>query len=651
MLRIIFFLLVISLIGFASNTRYEKETHITLKDKSTFVISADWQFDPEAQKLLSPEGDLTLWLIQTPFTGNVEALSNSLWKKVESQFDYKVRQIFSPPSRDGWEQIHQVAYEVPAKANRSVVSVVHILKGTAYVVLVDGTNAALDKRGPQLQIVAETWRPEGLKKEDLNQNKIKPFSSENAADWNGFIQAAITDLKIPGAQVAIVQNGAVVYQNTFGVKELGKPDKVTENTLFMIGSTTKPLTTLMLSKLVESGKLSWDTPIMSVLPEFELTDKSTTARFLIRHAACACTGMPRRDLEFVFGSKSGSASDTLRQLHSMSPTTGFGETFQYSNPLVAVGGFAGGNVYTPGKDFQAKYEKAMSELVFSPLGMDSTRVTPNKLDTPKLASPHSRGYDSRMTPFAGSLDETMVLPISPAGSIWSNVGDLSKYIAMELRNGKGPNGDVLFSEEQISKRRSPGVKVDDDTTYGLGLFIETNKGIQIIHHGGNTLGFTSDLLFLPNHNVGMVVLTNASGVNGFRSALKQKLLESFLGAEPKSQELIRFSEKVYEEMRKKIREQVSINSKSTQWIGNYVGKYENADLGPVEISLQKTGKFLFSTPRWKSEIGSKKESTGEKLLSLTSVPWSGGTELRVVPKPKKLILDDAQVKYEFIQIK
>jgi len=404
----------------------------------------------------------------------------------------------------------------------------------------------------------------------------------------------------------------------------------------------------MLSKLVEQGKLTWDTPIKTALPAFELADKDITAKFLIKHAACACTGMPRRDMEFVFGSKSDSIDDALNQLHSMKPTTGFGETFQYSNHLVAVGGLAGANTYGKGTDLFSKYENAMNDLVFAPLGMVATRVKPKATDK-NLASPHAHEFDGKMAPIPQKMDD-MVYPVAPAGSIWSNVDDLSRYVMMELRKGKNEKGQSLFSEEQILKRRTPGVKVDDQTHYGLGLFIENNKGINIVQHGGNTMGFTSDMLFLPDHNVGMVVLTNASGVNGFRNALKQKLLEVLLGAKPMSAEMIQSSAKTYKDMVMKTRERVSTKKTDTQWISDYIGRFKNSDLGGIEIKKTSHG-FEIANPRWTSKLGSAKEQTGEKLLSLTSAPWSGAVELRVQREPKKLILDDAQVKYEFVEEK
>ncbi len=632
----------------ASPTKFEKETLVTLKDQSKFTISAGWSFDESTQSLVTPEGDVKIYLFQKPFNGDVEKFSESLWKTVQPDFGFKIMQKVSPPAEDGWEQTHQIVYEVPAKENRTVMTLFQVFKGQAYAILVNGSNSGLEKRGAQFQIVADTWRPEGMKKETLGDIKVRAFGEAEAKKMDSFAVHAMKELQVPGATIAIIQNGKVIFRKGYGVKKAGSKDKVKPETLFMIGSTTKPLTTLMLAKLVDLGQLSWETPIVKALPSFRLADKKNTDLFKIKHTACACTGMPRRDLDFVFGSKSESGETTIAQLQAMKPTTGFGETFQYSNHLVATGGYAGANVYGKGTNLFEKYEAAMNDLVFTPLKMNSSRVRPAKSDSSNLASPHSRDINNKMVSFPQKTDD-MVYPVAPAGSIWSNVDDLSKYVFMELAKGKDATGQQLYSEKQIEARRTAGVKVDENTAYGLGLFIENSKGVTIIGHGGNTLGFTSDLFFIPKDQIGMIVLTNASSVNGFRNAMKQKVLELLYGAEVKTPSMVQFSKKTYREMKDKVRERVTVRSNEVKWIEDFKGNYANPDLGKIEIT--QTSKALgFSTERWTSDVGSAKEQTGEKLIALTSAPWVGTAEIRVQKSPKKLILDDAQTSYEFLPI-
>jgi CubicO group peptidase (beta-lactamase class C family) len=648
-------LLVLSLINVFALTqpaaaeaiKYDKETEVALNDKSKFTISGGWTYDPSTTSLRSPEGDLAIYLHVEPFKDGQEDMTKAAWKSANKDITFKILRMTAPPSKDGWEQTHQIDYDVPVSENRTVLSLVRVFQGMAYVMLLDGANGTLDKRFAQVKIAVDTWRPDGLKKEDLSARSAKQFSADDEAELDRFISESTIALGIPGTSVAVIQNGKVVYRKGFGVKLLGSNDKVTPETLFMIGSTTKPLTTLMLSKLVEQGKLTWTTPVYDVLPSFALADQDLTKKLLIKHTACACTGMPRRDMEEVFGSKINSVDDVLKQLHSMKPTSEIGETFQYSNQLVTVGGLAGANVYNRGNDLFDKYENVMNDLVFSPLHMSSTRVKPRKADTDRLASPHAITYGGKIIPLQASMEDALY-SIGPAGCIWSNVDDICQYMLMELRNGKDENGQVLFSEEQILKRRTPGIKVSEDTTYGLGLFIENDKGANIIHHAGNTQGFTAHMMFLPKHDIGLVVLSNASGVNGFREAMKQKLLEVFLGAAPKADQLIKFSVKSSRDIQEKYKLRVSIDPADCAWIGDYVGHYYNEDLGPVEV-VEKNGKFEFVTPHWRSDIGSSKEQTGEKLLGLLSPPW-WFAQLRVKKAPvRKLILDDAQLSYEFIE--
>lgn len=577
-------------------------------------------------------------------------MAEKLWKQVNPKFALKVLQKINPPAKDGWESTSQIIYDTPSSENRTVLASIRVFKKTAFIMLLDSSNAGLSKRASQLQIIGDTWHPKELQKEDLSQVTINKFDDSDAQELDKFIKKAMTDLSIPGASVALIQNNKVIYRKGFGVKKIGESDAVNPETLFMIGSTTKPLTTLMLAKLDEQKKLSWETPINKILPDFKLAEQSVTDKVLVEHTACACTGMPRRDLEFVLGSLTNTLEDTLKQLQVFKPTTGFGETFQYSNHLVAVGGMVGGQAYNKGQSLFDKYQNAMNDLVFQPLEMNNTVV---KLDTSKstnFSSPHSRNLNGLMTSFPQKIDD-MVYPVAPAGSIWSNIDDLSKYLLMELNEGKSVNGKTLFSRDEIIKRRTSGVKIDETTTYGLGLFLEKNKGIDIIGHGGNTMGFTHDMFFFPKYGVGVVIQANAGSVNGFRNSIKQKVLELLFNAKPKSDELLDFSKGFYQKMAQEASSKISTKNKDTKWIQKLVGTYANKDLGKITIS--KVGNdFYIESARWKSQLGDYKENSKDKIMTMIDAPWSGGMPLRASKdKIPKLIFDDEQAKYEFNRVR
>jgi CubicO group peptidase (beta-lactamase class C family) len=164
---------------------------------------------------------------------------------------------------------------------------------------------------------------------------------------------------VPGAGFALIDQGKVVYEGGIGVKELGKPDRVDANTLFMAASNTKGMTTLLLAKLVDGKKLQWDEPVLKVYPSFKLADEIVTQQIEIKHLICACTGMPRQDLEWLFEYKKFKPESTFTLLSGMRTTSKFGEVFQYSNLMASAAGYIGAYVYELVGEPGAAYDHAM----------------------------------------------------------------------------------------------------------------------------------------------------------------------------------------------------------------------------------------------------------------------------------------------------
>src|SRR5262249_55766397 len=108
---------------------------------------------------------------------------------------------------------------------------------------------------------------------------------------------------------------------------------------------------------------------------------------------------------------------------------------------------------------------------------------------------------------------------------WSNVHDLLKYVAMELALGKLPGGKRYLGEDALLARQAPQVAMSKDQSYGMGLIVDRTWGIPVVHHGGDLIGFHSDMIWLPDHNVGAVVLTNGDPGWQIRGAFQRKLLE------------------------------------------------------------------------------------------------------------------------------
>jgi CubicO group peptidase (beta-lactamase class C family) len=266
-----------------------------------------------------------------------------------------------------------------------------------------------------------------------------------------------------------VQDGEVVYTGAFGVKALGSDDLITPETQFMIGSTTKPITTTMMATLVDDGIIAWDEPVVDVLPQFAVSDPELTQQFTLRNLVCACTGVPRRDLELLFNADDLTAADIVASLQTFQFFTDFGETFQYSNQLVATGGYAAAAALDPDGELYATYLEAMQTRIFDPLAMTNTTFDFDAVVARgDYALPHAANLDGVYYPLSVN-DERVLIPIGPAGVAWSTVGDMAQYAITMLNRGVAPDGEQLVSEENLLETWQPQVAVSADASYGLGL--------------------------------------------------------------------------------------------------------------------------------------------------------------------------------------
>ena len=329
---------------------------------------------------------------------------------------------------------------------------------------------------------------------------------------------------MPGVAVGLIQDGKVVFADGFGVRELGKPEKLDADTLFMVASNTKALTTLMLGKLVDAEKLTWETPVTTLLPSFRLGDAATTAQVRVKHLICACTGLPAAGLRVAVRVRGATAESALDTLGTMQPTSEFGEMFQYSNPLAAAAGFVGGHVAYPDLELGAAYDEAMRTLVFEPLGMKATTFDYAQALSGNHATPHAPDVDGE--PAVAAMDVNYsVIPVRPAGAAWSSVRDMLTYVAMELADGKLPDGQQYISQGDAARAaRAAGA---DRQGRHLRHGSDGGHGVRepVVHHGGDMIGFHSDMMWLPEHGVGAVVLTNGDPGWIMRSVFQRKLLE------------------------------------------------------------------------------------------------------------------------------
>lgn len=602
-------------------TLLTQETSMTLPAGATYLAPKEWSFYPlgETQVLVAPEGDLHL-VVSVEAGSDFATIAASVWKRFDPAFAYAVGNKVSPPASDGWDEIVQLEYDIPVKEGRAAIAVGRRKGSRWYVHLFDGTAASLDRRGAQAMAAFGSLKAGGVEDESYAKKTPRPFDAERLALLERDLIEAMESLKLPGASVAIVQDGKIIYEKGFGVRELGKKEKVTPKTAFMIGSATKPLTSLLMAALIDEGKFSWDTPVTALYPSFALADAEISKQLTMRHTVCACTGLPRQDFEFIFEYAGNDAETRVASMKGMKPTTKLGETFQYSNMMVAAGGYIAARAAEPKKSLEAAYEGLMKAKVFGPLKMNASASTLAGAKKLERASPHGLTIENQYQPIGLSY-EAAVEAVSPAGAAWSTAGDMARYVLFELNRGKGPDGKQIISEENVLKRRQPQVAIDDKDAYGLGLFLEEVKGVPLIGHNGNTLGFSSLMMFLPEQGVGLVILSNGQASNPFLGTVRRRFLELLFDGKEEAKERFAFSRKsATEEIAKELAKlSPSIDA---GWIKPYLGTYRTEGLGQLVLREEK-GAYVIDVGEWKSEVRLREEKDGSKMLVLMNPPVAG----------------------------
>lgn len=491
----------------------------------------------------APEGDLSLAVIDVSEAVDADAAARAAWSVFRADDHHKVSVVATRPGRRGWEECVALSYETSASEHLELYATA-LRRGRSWtVVIVDGTQATAEKEYGAIARAQTSLHPPGYVKETFAGRAPNPLDASRIAAVRSFVETAIDQLEIPGASFALIDHGKIVYEGGVGVKRLGSAARVDADTRFMIASNTKGMTTLLLATLVDQHKITWDEPIIRVYPSFRLGDAATTSSVRVRDLVCACTGLPRTDMDWLFNTPADTpAVRTFTQLATMQPTSKFGEVFQYNNQMASAAGYIAGHLIHPEMELGAAYDRAMQERIFSPLGMLDTTFAFTKPLSGNVASPADVDINDQPAPVDLSADRIAV-PFRPSAGAWSSAHDMIKYVGLELSTGVLPNGKRLVSPENLLIRRAHGVSTGENQWYGMGLWEDANSGIPVIFHGGNMPGYISDIVILPSANVGAVILTNGSNGAALRLPFRRRLLELLFDGKPEAAEDVAFAAK------------------------------------------------------------------------------------------------------------
>ena len=624
------------------------DTPMTTTNGATFTAPAGWSVTTGANKILlaPPDEDSQLVLIDVQAPDAAAAVGAG-WASYRPDANRPLRLVTPQAPYNGWVERHIFNYETSPNEKAVVYALAWRAGRDWTVTIVEASRSTFQKRNAGFSLVVGSLRAKGYQREMFSGRKAHPLDADRIALLTSFVLDVMRQFDIPGVGLGLIDDGKVVFQGGLGVRTLGMSDPVDADTLFLAASNTKAMTTLLLAELVDEQKLRWDQPVTEIYPNFRLGNADTTHQVLVKHLLCACTGLPRQDFEWLFNYGTATPASSLASLGSMQPTSRFGDTYQYSNVLAGAAGYVAASVVKPGQEFGAAYDEAMRSRVFGPLGMSRTTFDFAKAMSGNFASPHGDDVNGRTT-LADMDNNYSVVPVRPAGGMWTSARDLAKYLQMELALGVLADGTRLVSQASLLERRKKQVQMGDDTAYGMGLVIDTRNGIPVVHHGGSLFGYKSDMVFLPDHGVGAVILTN-SDTGGYLTGLfRRRMLEVLFDGKPSAVEQAKAALAQRSASIAKNRELLVVPADAAV-VSTLAAHYISPTLGELRVRAQN-GATVFDFGTWRTAMASRRHNDG--TTSLISInPTIAGFTFVVGERDGKraLIIREAQHEYAFVE--
>lgn len=354
------------------------------------------------------------------------------------------------------------------------------------------------------------------------------------AELDAYVAKVRTDWQLPGIAIAVVRNDSVLVAKGYGVRELGKPDRVDEHTVFDAASLTKSFTATAIAMLVDDGKLAWDDPVRRHIPELELPDPYLTANATLRDFLSHRTGLQAGN--FLFRFTGYERPEILARVRHLRQEVPFRSGWVYSNIGYTIAGEA--SARAAGLSWDALIRRRIIE----PLGLRDTHLWSegNPWMAGNVARPHAviagvqqaiRGRDNRAS-------------TSPAGAVQSSAWDLARWMRFHLGDGTF-EGRRLVSAAALEETHTPQIvgaapaafrrarQLEFHPQYGMGWQVWDYRGRPLLWHSGSGNGQIAYMALLPNERFGVVVLVNSWRAPIIHGAIANRIIDAYLGFPPR----------------------------------------------------------------------------------------------------------------------
>jgi CubicO group peptidase (beta-lactamase class C family) len=440
---------------------------------------------------------------------------------------------------------------------------------------------------------------------------------EQLQDFDAYVESVRTLFDVPGIAVAIVKDGKVVLERGYGVRELGKPEKVDAHTMFAIASNTKAITAAALSMLADEGKLSLDDRVIDHLPWFQMSDPYVTREMRVRDLLAHRSGLGLGAGDLLYWPDSDyTTEDVARRLRHVPLTGSFRGQYAYDNILYGVAQLV------VEKASGQSYEAFLRTRILEPLGMDETRFNAHA-----LRRGDNFAWGHYKTGFTGPLavaPQSSWPNLSGAAGLYSSVHDMSKWMRVQLDggviSGSGADAKRLFSEKRqqamwsvitpmnVSRPSVPQLAAAQPNFlgYGEGWNLSDYRGEKLVWHTGGWPGMVSRLTLVPEHKLGVIVLTSAE-LSGAFNAVTLRALDAYLGA-PKTDWSAAYGAALAKQRgdadtswQKHVAARDAASRPSLP-LSKYAGTYRDPWYGDVTIT-DEGGKLVMRFTRTKSLVG------------------------------------------------
>lgn len=420
------------------------------------------------------------------------------------------------------------------------------------------------------------------------------------------VQKAMDTFNVPGMAVAVIKDDAILLQKGYGIRSIKTKEPVNTKTLFGVASNTKAFTSAALAQLVDERKITWDTKVTDIIPEFKLYDPYVTREFTIRDLLThrSGLGLGAGDLMVIPEGNSTSLEEMIHNLQYLKPVSSFRSKYDYDNLLYIIAG----EIVT--RVSGVEYEDYITTHFFEPLHM--TRAT---MDLKKI-----RADDNRIdghAPVDGELKitkETFTKIAKPAAGINASIEDMVKWVKVRLNYGRygAHQKDSLFSKKQAqemwtAQTITPHQKGKYNThfsAYGLGWALKDVKGYLQASHTGGLFGIVSRITLLPELKLGIIVLTNQESGAAF-NAVTNTIKDGYLGVQNQDRILQynqsrlkaeKKADQITSKVKQEIQEQLNVKKTPLVTLEDITGTYKDSWFG--EVTIQKAnGKIRFTSKK------------------------------------------------------